>query len=85
MKKVSNVSSSLKKKQIIFGLIVLVLILGIVEVSANVWWNEINTCAFEESEVFDEISEVMKDKLCQEHMNLRFLEDRIDLSAQDPM
>jgi len=42
-----------KKKQLVFGIIVLIIILGVIEASANVWWYELNTCAFESSEIYD--------------------------------
>jgi len=61
-----------KKKQVIFGIIVLVIILGVLEAAANVWLYEINTCNFEESEIYDHLDESEKRILCLENFELQF-------------
>ena len=60
-----------KKKQVIFGLIVLVLILGIIEAAAQIWWIDIQDCAIEESEIYEHLSQEEKSQLCQDQYNLR--------------
>ena len=70
-------------RQIILGIILLVIIFGIIEAYANVWWYEFNTCAFENSEIFQELSEKQKNVLCQQNTNLMFMEDRIENYARD--
>jgi len=60
-----------KKKQIIFGIIVVVLILGIVEAAAHVWWLNIQDCALEESEIYEHLSQEEKRQLCQDLYNIR--------------
>jgi len=66
-----------KKKQIVLGLIFLFIILGIVEAFAQIWLNEINTCAFETSEIYDHLDDIGKRILCNENFNLLFTDDRI--------
>ena len=60
-----------KKKQVIFGLIVLVLILGIVEAAVHVWWSNIQDCAIVESEIYKNLSQEEKKQICQDQYNLR--------------
>ena len=60
-----------KKKQVIFGIIVVVLILGIVEAAAHVWWLNIQDCALEESEIYEHLSQEEKRQLCQDLYNIR--------------
>ena len=40
------------KKQTLFGIIGLVIILGVLEIAANVWWISAIQCEFEENEIF---------------------------------
>ena len=60
-----------KKKQVIFGLIVLVLILVVLEAAANVWWLDIQNCSFEDDEIFAEYNKKAKRQLCEDLYNLR--------------
>jgi len=66
-----------KKKQVIFGLIVLVLILGIVEAAAHVWWSSIQNCAFEDDEIFVQYDKETKKRLCEDLYNLRVTSEGI--------
>jgi len=66
-----------KKKQVIFGIIVLVIILGIVEIAANVWLTTNVTCSFENNEIFQGIDENRLRQLCLESLNLRYTDEKI--------
>jgi len=66
-----------KKKQLVFGVIVLIIILGVIEASANVWWYELNTCAFETSEIYAHLDEETKKKMCIENYNIQFTDKQI--------
>jgi len=66
-----------KKKQVIFGIIVLVIILGIVEAAAQVWWSSIQNCAFEDDEIFAQYNEKTKRQLCENLYNLRVTSEGI--------
>ena len=65
------------RKQILLGIIVVVLILGVLEAFANVWWYSINTCEFETSEVYAHLDDKAKRVLCLENYNIQFTENRI--------
>jgi len=61
-----------KKKQIIFGLIIIVIILALLEVSANIWWNNFHSCTFETSEVYDHLDDRTKKELCSQFHALEY-------------
>ncbi len=58
-------------RQFIFGIIVLIIILGIVEAASNVWWSNIQDCALEESEIYEHLSQEEKRQLCQDLYNIK--------------
>ena len=72
-----------KKKQIIFGLIVLVLILVIVETAANIWWYNFNSCPFESSELYSHLDDEVIKTLCIENLDLNFMNDRVSKMSGD--
>ena len=59
------------KKQAILGIIGLVIILGVIEIIANVWWLSSMQCEFEENEIFNEMSVEEKRNMCLELYNVR--------------
>ena len=44
------------KKQFLFGIMFLLIILIVVEGSAKIWWYQLESCAFEDSDVYDMIN-----------------------------
>ena len=54
------------KKQAIFGIIGIILLLLVIEAIANVWWITQVHCEFEDNEIFQNIDEVEKRQLCLE-------------------
>jgi len=60
------------KKQFVFGLMLLAVLLVVVEGFVNIWWNEIITCAFENNELFEDFNENSKKQLCLENLELQF-------------
>jgi len=65
------------KKQFLFGIMLLVVVLVVVEGFANIWWYNINTCAFENNELFDQIDDEVKRQLCLENLDLQYTETGI--------
>lgn len=59
------------KKQTLFGIIGLVIILAVLEIAANVWWISAIQCEFEENEIFSEMNTEEKRQLCLELYNIR--------------
>jgi len=63
-----------KKKQVIFGIILLVIILGVVEAAANVWLYEIYRCDFEDDDYFTELDDETKRQLCIENIEIQYFD-----------
>jgi len=72
-----------KKKQILFGIIVLIIILGGIEAAANIWWYGLNTCPFEDSELYSHLDNEAIKTLCIENLDLNFMTDRISSMSGD--
>jgi len=52
-------------------------ILGVLEIGANVWWYGLNTCPYEENEMFSHLDEGEIKQLCDVNLNLTFMNDRV--------
>jgi len=50
----------------------LIVLLVVVEVFANVWWYQVNACAFEDNELFEDLSEEEKRQLCLENIEIKY-------------
>ena len=59
---------------IIFGLLI---VFVVVEIAANVWWQNMIHCELEENEIFQNISEEDKRQICVDLYNLRIFEREI--------
>jgi len=59
------------KKQAFLGIIGLIIILGVIEIVANVWWISAIQCEFEENEIFEEMNAEEKRQMCIELYNIR--------------
>jgi lysophospholipase L1-like esterase len=59
------------KKQTAFYIIGLIIILAVIELIANAWWQSEMHCEFEENEIFNEMSEKEKRNMCLEFYNVR--------------
>ena len=59
------------KKQMLLGIIGLVIILGVLEIVANVWWISAIQCEFEENEIFSEMNTEEKRQMCLELYDIR--------------
>jgi len=60
------------KKQFALGIMLLVFTLVVVEGLVNVWWYQLNACAFEDNELFEDLSEEEKRQLCLENMEIKY-------------
>ena len=65
-------------KQVLFGIMFLLIIIVVVEGFAKVWWYQLESCAFEDSDVYDGVSPETKRQMCVESYQLRISEDGID-------
>lgn len=60
------------KKQITFFVLCVFVIFGILEGVAKIWWSFVETCAFENSNVYQDVSPAMKKQMCVESYQTRF-------------
>ena len=66
------------KKQFLFGIMFLLIILIVVEGSAKLWWHQLESCAFEDSDVYEGVNPGMKRQLCVESYQLQIFNEGID-------
>ena len=59
------------KKQVIFGILLVVVGLVIIEASAYVWWLDIQNCEFKENEIFENVDQEVRQTLCEDHYSIR--------------
>ena len=59
------------KKQFIFGIIGILILLLVIEAVANVWWITQINCEFEQNEMFRDIDEDKKRQLCLDFYELK--------------
>ena len=71
-----SVEISYKKQglMIIFGLLI---VFVIVEIAANVWWQNMIHCELEENEIFQNMNEEDRRQICVDLYNLRIFEREI--------
>ena len=65
-------------KQVLFGIMFLLIIIVVVEGFAKVWWYQLESCAFEDSDVYDGVSPETKRQMCIESYQLQISEDGAD-------
>ena len=65
------------KKQVMLGIIGIVILLLAVEAAANVWWITQIHCEFEHNEIFHAVSEEKKRQLCLDFYDLKITDDSI--------
>ena len=65
------------KKQFLFGIITLGLLLGVVEVFANVYLDYIYECQFETHSIYKDLNIETKKKICSDNINLRVIDGKI--------
>ena len=66
------------KKQVLFGIMLLLVILVVVEGFAKIWWYELESCGFEDSDVYEGVDPAMKRLMCVESFRLQISDERID-------
>jgi len=62
------------KKQFVLGILLLIVLLGVVEVFANIWLYNIYRCEFEDNEIFKNTDSEMNRKVCIESLDFNFNE-----------
>jgi len=63
------------KKQFIFGLMLLIILISIVEVFANVLLLSEEKCAFEKNEIFKKLDPQLRKKMCEDHRAIRLVDE----------
>jgi len=66
------------KKQFLFGIMLLVVVLVVVEGLVNIWWYQVNICAFENNELFKDLDNEAKRQLCLANFELQVTERGIE-------
>ena len=66
------------KKQILFFTLLILILLGSVEIGARAWWVSIENCAFENSEIYQDIPYSLKRQICVESYNIQYSPERIE-------
>jgi len=66
------------KKQFLFGIMFLLIILIVVEGFAKIWWYQLESCAFENSDVYEGVNPEMKRQVCVESYQLQISDGEID-------
>jgi len=62
------------KKQFLFFSLFLILILGVLEIVANVWWINETKCSFQNNEVFAQMNSDELKRICDDQINLNMNE-----------
>ena len=65
------------KKQVVLGILLLVILLGVVEVLVNIWLYNFYKCEFEDNEIFKNVDEETKRKICLENINIEYSEQKL--------
>jgi len=60
------------KKQVILSVMLLAIVFLVIEGAAKVWWHNIENCAFEDSDIYENVSPGMKRQMCVESYQIRF-------------
>ena len=76
------------KKQLLFGIILLLVIVSVIEVLANIWFYGLYTCDFENNIVFSDIDKDTKRKLCldaidNQHVMALVFENKITINIDE--
>ena len=66
------------KKQIVLGIIFLLIIFLLVEGIAKIWWFQIESCAFEDSDVYADVNPEMKRQMCVDSYQLQISDEKIE-------
>ncbi len=62
------------RNQFLFGIMYLIVVLVVVEGLVNVWWYQVNACAFEDNVLFEDLNEEEKRQLCLENIEIKYNE-----------
>ena len=65
------------KKQFVLGIFLLFVLLGVVEIFANVWLYNIYRCEFEDNEIFKDVDPETNRKVCLESLAYGFTKQEI--------
>jgi hypothetical protein len=65
------------KKQVVFGIIGIIVLLLLIELVANVWWLTQIHCEFEDNEIFQNIDEAKKRQLCLDFYGIKTSGDEL--------
>ena len=60
------------RKQFLFFIFLFFIFIGIIEGYSKIWWDMIETCAFEDSEIYQDVSSSMRRQMCVELYQIQF-------------
>ena len=66
------------KKQILFFIIIFFVSIAAAELIAKIWWSMIENCAFEDSEIYRELTPEMRKQMCVDSYQIQFSSQRIE-------
>ena len=66
------------KKQAVFFVILIFLTLVIIEGIAKIWWDNIENCAFEDSDLYKDLQDSLKRQMCVESYQIKYSPERIE-------
>jgi len=66
------------KKQFVLAILLLIIILAVIEGVAKLWWQNIENCAFEDSDVYADLPQSLKRQMCVESYQVRFSPSHIE-------
>jgi uncharacterized protein YjbI with pentapeptide repeats len=66
------------RKQFLFFIFLFFIFIGIIEGYSKIWWDMIETCAFEDSEIYQDVSSSMRRQMCVELYQIQFSSEHIE-------
>ena len=66
------------KKQFLFFIFLFFIFIGAIEGYSKIWWKMVETCAFEDSAIYQDVSSAMKRQMCVELYQIKFSSEHIE-------
>ncbi|MBT4325435.1 MAG: hypothetical protein HOD60_00795, partial [Candidatus Nitrosopelagicus sp.] len=66
------------KNQFLVFIFLFFIFIGVIEGYSKIWWEMVETCAFEDSAIYQDVSASMKRQMCTELYQIQFSSERIE-------
>jgi len=66
------------RKQFLFFIFLFFIFIGVMEGYSKIWWDMVETCAFEDSAIYQDVSSAMKRQMCVELYQIQFSSEHIE-------